>query len=305
MKKAIVTGANGFVGSALCKALSENGTEVIAVVRSNTSDIKEIEHLPNLKMVYCPLEEIKELPTMIEDNDIDAMYHLAWEGTSGPLRGDDAVQLKNIQHTCDAVRACADMKCSRFVFASSIMEYEIKATMETDRVPGINTLYCSAKLSADYFARTIAGTLGVEYLRAVISNAYGPLEKSARLINSTIRKLLKNEHCSFSAGEQMYDFIYITDAAKSFVAIGEKGISNRTYYIGSQNPKPLKEFLLELRDQIDPEIELGLGELPFNGISLGYDEFNISAIKNDTGFVPEITFDEGVRKTAEWIRESG
>ncbi len=305
MKKALVTGANGFVGSALCRELSDKGTQVIAVVRNDKSDIRDIEKLQNLRIIYCGLEEIDKLPKMIEDRDINAMYHFAWEGTSGPLRGDDGVQLSNIQHACDAVRACAEMKCPRFVFASSIMEYEIQAAMETDSIPNINTLYSSAKLSADFFARTIAGKLGVEYIRAVISNTYGPREKSARLVNTTIRKLLKNEHCSFSAGEQMYDFIYITDAAGAFVAIGEKGLSNRTYYIGSQSPRPLKEFLLELRNQIDPDIKLGLGEMTFNGISLTYDEFDINAVKSDTGFVPEITFAEGIRRTTDWIRENG
>lgn len=305
MKKALITGANGFVGSALCKELSDRGTQVIAVVRNDKSDIGDIKKLSNLRIIYCRLEEISRLSQVVEDRDIDVMFHFAWEGTSGPLRGDDAIQLSNIRYTCDAVRACAEIRCPRFVFASSIMEYEIQAMMETDSLPNINTLYSSAKLSADYFARTIAGKFGVEYLRAVISNAYGPLEKSARFVNTTIRKLLKNEHCSFSTGEQMYDFIYITDAAKSFVAIGEKGVSNRTYYIGSQNPRPLKKFIIELRDQIDPNIELGLGELQFNGISLGYDEFDINAIKADTGFEPEVTFAEGIRKTVEWIRENG
>ena len=153
-------------------------------------------------------------------------------------------------------------------------------------------------------ARTIAGSLGVDYIRAVISNIYGPGELSPRLVNTSIRKLLNGEHCAFSAGEQTYDFIYIDDAAKTFVAIGEKGIANRTYYIGSQNPKPLKEFLCELRDQIDPNIEIGLGEIPFNGVSLTYNEFNVHAVKEDTGFVPTVSFAEGIQNTVKWIKEN-
>ncbi|MBO6071029.1 MAG: NAD(P)-dependent oxidoreductase, partial [Succinivibrionaceae bacterium] len=199
----------------------------------------------------------------------------------------------------------SDMGCKRFVFASSIMEYEIEATMATDVTPGLNTLYCSAKVAADYMARTIAGSLGVDYIRAVISNIYGPGELSPRLVNTSIRKMLKGEYCAFSAGEQLYDFIYVTDAAKTFVAIGVKGKSNRTYYIGSHEPKPLKEFLITLRDCVDPSIEIGLGKLPFSGVSLTYKEFDIYAVKNDTGFVPRISFKEGINKTVAWIREVG
>ena len=89
------------------------------------------------------------------------------------------------------------------------MEYEIEAVMKTESTPGINTLYCSAKTAADYMAKTLAGSLGIDYIRAVISNIYGPGERSPRLINISIRKLLRGEHCAFSAGEQIYDFIYI------------------------------------------------------------------------------------------------
>ena len=304
MKKAIVTGANGFIGTALCRELSNQGISVIAVVRNEEENISNIENLKGLRVVYSDLSEFKNLNEKISDRDIDVLYHLAWVGSAGPLRGSADVQFNNIKYTCDTVKACSKMNCKRFVFASSIMEYEIEAVMATDATPGINTLYSSAKVSADYMARTIAGSLGVDYIRAVISNIYGPGELSPRLVNTSIRKLLNGEHCAFSAGEQTYDFIYIDDAAKTFVAIGEKGIANRTYYIGSQNPKPLKEFLCELRDQIDPNIEIGLGEIPFNGVSLTYNEFNVHAVKEDTGFVPTVSFAEGIQNTIEWIKEN-
>ena len=305
MKKAIVTGANGFVGTAVCRELAGRGVEVIAVVRHPEEVIRGIESVPGIRIVYADLSDFRRLAEVIPDRDIDALYHFAWVGSAGPLRGDADVQMRNVQYTCDTVKACAEMGCGRFVFASSIMEYEIEATMATDATPGINTLYCSAKVAADYMARTLAGSLGVDYIRAVISNIYGPGEMSPRLVNTSIRKMLRGEHCAFSAGEQMYDFIYITDAAKTFAAIGEKGIRNRTYYIGSPEPKPLKEFLLAMRDCVDPGVEIGLGELPFSGVSLTYREFDIHAVEKDTGFVPEVSFEEGIRRTAEWIREEG
>ena len=304
MKKVIVTGANGFIGTALCRELFNQVISVIAVVRNEEENISNIENLKGLRVVYSDLSDFKKLHKKISDRDVDVLYHLAWVGSAGSLRGNSEVQFNNIRYTCDTVEACSKMNCKRFVFASSIMEYEIEALMATDATPGINTLYSSAKVSADYMARTIAGSLEVDYIRAVISNIYGPGELSPRLVNTSIRKLLKGEHCAFSAGEQTYDFIYIDDAAKTFVAIGEKGVTNRTYYIGSQNPKPLKDFLCELRDQVDPNIEIGLGEIPFNGVSLTYDEFNVYAVKEDTGFVPTVSFAEGIKSTIKWIKEN-
>ncbi len=302
MKKVIVTGANGFVGTTVCRELVSGGIEVIAIIRNEEENVSEIDNLTGLRIVYADLSNFRNLAHLIPDRDIDALYHFAWVGSAGPLRGDADVQMRNIQYACDTVRACADMKCKRFVFASSIMEYEIEATMATETTPRINTLYCSAKVAADYMARTIAGSLGIDYIRAVISNIYGPGELSPRLINTSLRKMLNGEHCVFSAGEQMYDFIYRDDAAKAFVAIGDKGVSNKTYYIGSLNPRPLKEFLIDMRDCVDPEIKIGLGEIPFNGVTLTYREFDIYAVKNDTGFEPLVSFKEGINNTINWLR---
>lgn len=303
MKKAIVTGANGFVGTALCKELTDRKIQVIAVVRNEEENIDNIVNLPGLRIIYCDLSDFGKLGQIIEDRNVDVFYHLAWVGTAGSLRGDCNVQMNNIRYTCDTVRACADLQCGRFVFASSIMEYEIEALMKSDSTPGINTLYCSAKVAADYMARTIAGSVGINYIRGVISNIYGPGEQSPRLINTSLRKLMSGERCAFSAGEQIYDFIYVTDAAKTFVAIGESGMANRTYYIGSLSPRPLKEFLLEMRDQVDPKIEIGLGDLSFDGVSLSYQEFDIEAVKKDTGYIPEVDFATGIRRTIAWLQK--
>jgi UDP-glucose 4-epimerase len=305
VKKAIVSGANGFIGTALCRELSEHGTETIAIVRNENENYDSIAGLENVRIVFSDLAQFKDLDQVIPDRDADVFYHLAWIGSAGDLRGNTDIQLDNVRYACETLQMCKRIGCGRFVFASSIMEYEIMALMDTDETPGINTLYSSAKLSADFMLRTLAGHYGTDYIRAVISNIYGPGEKSPRLISTSLRKMLNHEHCSFSAGEQLYDFVYITDAVRMFRAIGEKGLTNRTYYIGSLNPRPLKEFLLEMRDQADPEAEPGLGEIPFTGVSLTYREFDVTAVKNDTGVIPEISFREGIKRTLEWMKECG
>ena len=60
-----------------------------------------------------------------------------------------------------------------------------------------------------------------------------------------------------------------------------------------------------MRDCVDPEIEIGLGELPFNGVSLTYEEFDIYAVKNDTGFTPKVSFEDGIKNTVAWIKAVG
>ena len=304
MKKAVITGANGFLGSALCRELSAQGVAITAVVRSKDSDVSRIINLKNLQIVFADMSEMKNLDRIIRDRDADVFYHFAWEGSCGPLRGDYAVQLDNVKYTCDAAVSCKKIGCSRFVSASSIMAYEAAAMMQTEQNPPLPMLYSAANLCAGYMARTAAAAAGADYIHVVISNVYGPGETNQRLVNESLRKMLNGEHCSFSSGEQLYDFIYIDDAAKELAAVGDRGHANRTYYIGSLKPRPLKDFLKEINIQAGRNPADGLGELTFEGVSLAYSEFDIEAVKKDTGIVPEISFAEGIRRTIAWIREN-
>ncbi|MBQ1409792.1 MAG: NAD(P)-dependent oxidoreductase [Oscillospiraceae bacterium] len=304
MKKAVITGANGFVGRHVAKAAADSGYYVYAVIREGTDPIDKLLRNERIMIVRCDMDHYASLPEMIRDQ-IDVFFHFAWDGSAGSKRGDGQCQLNNISRSCDAVEAAARLSCSRFVFAGSIMEYEIETMMQTEQAPPLSTLYCTAKKTADYMCRTIANARGLSYVCGLISNIYGPGERSPRLINTSIRKLLNGEHAAFSAGDQLYDFIYITDAAKCFVAIGEKGHNNKTYYIGSRAPKPLKEFLLALGQIVAPGVKLGLGELPFHGVSLTYQEFDVDAVYTDCGVEPEVPFREGISRTTEWIRQEG
>ena len=95
---------------------------------------------------------------------------------------------------------------------------------------------------------------------------------------------------------------YITDAINSIIAVAEKGKAFNRYYIGSGEPKPLREFLLEMRDIVDPEAELGLGDIPFKGVDISYSQFDLKKVERDTGYKNEVPFAEGIRMTAEYIR---
>lgn len=77
MKKAIVTGANGFVGRAVVKQLSEEGYKVIALVREKADRISEFVADENVEIVYCDLAEYKDLPDRICNDNYNAFFHFA------------------------------------------------------------------------------------------------------------------------------------------------------------------------------------------------------------------------------------
>lgn len=302
MRKAIVTGANGFVGSAVVKELATNGVQVYAVVRQGARHLEKLQQLSCVNLVYCDLADYNSLAEKIADKEVDVFYHFAWAGIAGEARGDEDLQLSNVKYSCKAVQACADLQCPKFIFAASIMQYEVAALKQTNKQMPKTSIYCSAKIAADFMCRALADSLGVQYVSAIISNIYGPGEMSERMINSSIRKLQAGIRADFTPGEQLYDFIYIDDAAKMLFAIAKLDMQEKDYYIGNGKPLQLKEYLKELQKVVAPEAEIGLGKLPFDGVSLSYKEFDMQSVYRDTGIKPQVPFAEGIRRTAEWLR---
>lgn len=300
MKKVLVTGANGFIGKTLVKALLEKDYKVVAL------DIRFDDELLNNANVTCVNvlnKEISSLVTEIEAGEYDCFFHLAWAGTSGPVRADYVVQLNNAKITCDYIKLCKELGCKRVVYASSINEMETYEYLQSDNIePAGGYIYGTGKLAAHLMGETVAKLNDVEFIPVIITNIYGVGEKSARMIYTSIKKLINKEHCSFTAGNQTYDFIYLTDAINSIIAVAEKGKAFNRYYIGSGEPKPLKEFLLAMRDIVDPEAQIGLGDIPFKGIDISYSQFDLKKVERDTGYVNQIPFEKGIKMTADYIR---
>lgn len=300
MKNVIVTGANGFIGKTLVKALLDKGYSVVAL------DMKFDEILEKNSNVQCVNvmgKDVSSLKNEIPSDNYSCFFHLAWMGTSGPSRADYEVQLNNVKLACDYIKLCAEIGCERVVYASSINEMETYEYLQSDNIePAGGYIYGTGKLAAHLMGETVAKINGVEFIPVIITNIYGIGEKSARMIYTSINKLLKKEHCSFTEGYQTYDFIYISDAINSIIAVAEKGKAFNRYYIGSGEPKPLREFLIEMKNIVDPEAEIGLGDIQFKGIDISYSQFELKKVEEDTGYINEISFSNGIKMTAEWMK---
>lgn len=299
MKKVIITGANGFVGSALTRELVNSGVEVVALDMEGHSDNLPISKLVN----FYPfsLDNVYNLKEKLINEKADTFYHFAWAGSAGTARADTELQLKNAQWTVDCVRLAKEIGCTRFVNAGSIMELEtIKAAFSAGNKPGMGYVYGSGKLVAHTMCKSVAADIGIDLIWAMITNAYGVGEKSPRMVNTTIQKCIRGENPQFTAGTQNYDFVYIDDVARAFRLIGEKGHPFCEYLIGSSSAKPLKEFLLEMQAAIAPDLDFIFGDIPYTGINQPLEDFDCTKTETDTGFRAKVSFAEGCRRTRDW-----
>lgn len=302
MKKAIITGADGFIGRNLVQELLKNNYEVYAVVRKKSLAEQKIKDNNRLHFIECDMNHYEKLLKYTELKNIPVIFHFAWAGVSDKYSMDYITQLNNVKCACDLQNVASQLGIKRIVFADSIMEYEhLKAIEEGFYQVSMRNTYHVAKIAARNLIQLRVANMNMEFIPVVISNIYGIGENSPRFINTTIRNLLHRKHMSFTSGEQMYDFIYISDAIRAIRLAGERGKNNKLYYIGNAEQRSLKSFLLEMRDVIAPDMELGIGEVKLQGVSLTYDEINTRGIFEDFDFKPQYTFAQGIQLTAQWI----
>lgn len=304
MKKAIVTGANGFVGAAVVGELLSHGVEVLAVVRSQGSSYQNISHLKGVRIIFCALSEITTLETLISDRDIDVFYHLAWDGVSGRARADSKLQLNNVQYAVDCVDVAQKLGCHRFVGAGTLAELDCQSYTPTPgATPNAVSHYATAKITAHYMTKTQCNHRGIQHIWAYISNTYGMGDRSLNFINFAVKSCLTNPNPGFSPATQNYDFVHVSDTVQGLFLLGDRGQNNHPYYIGSGAPGRLKEFILQIRDAVHPDLPIQFGAVPFHGVFHNLDVFDCTTLMEDTGYTPSMSFPQGLDATIPWLTE--
>lgn len=303
MDTVLLTGASGFVGINLCRVLHAKGIKTYAVFRREGSYNDELRTMNNVIPVFCDLNKITELSERIHCNSIDTVFHLAWAGVSGNTRGDYERQLSNIDYTLRLLSVIKELGCKRFVGVGSTAEIDAYNAAVTDGVcPNLVSMYGISKMATHFMTKVICNELGMEHIWGIIGNVYGVGDKSNNFINFATKLIMSEDEAKFTLGEQNYDFVYITDVAQALFYLGENGYDKCSYYIGSGQPRKLKDYIVSIRDYVNPRKKLELGAIPFNGVSADIKSFSIDKLMVDTGFTPEVPFESGIKKTVNWLR---
>ncbi|MCX5848691.1 MAG: NAD(P)-dependent oxidoreductase, partial [Deltaproteobacteria bacterium] len=288
MKRILLTGATGMIGTAILNECAVRGIEAVAVVRRDSNRKKIIPDSKCIKVVECGLEEIEKLPSISGDG-FDAFYHLSWANTDKSGRNDAIKQNLNIEYTLQAVMAAKKTGCSIFVGAGSQAEYgRGSKPISEDFPPAPETAYGATKLSAGKLSADLCSQFGIKHIWTRIFSVYGPNDSLATMIMYCIGKLLKKEKPLLTKCDHIWDYLYCSDGARALLLAGEKGKDGSVYNISSGICRPLIEYVKMLRNAINPGLELGIGEIEYGRDQVMHLCADISKIKKDTGFKPAV-----------------
>lgn len=303
IKTAVITGPTGVVGPALCETLLAAGCTVYAVCRPGSVRVAALPEHERMHRLDCDLTEMGRLPGLVPGG-ADAFFHLAWAFTSGPRKADMLYQIPNIQMAIEAIRAAAKMGCKVFVGGGSQAEYGcVNAPLRPDTPAFPVTAYGMAKLCAGQMCRLEAKNLGIDCVWPRMLSVYGPNDSKTIMITTVAHKLLLGEEPALTKGEQIWDFLYASDAGEALYRISRYGRDGMVYPVGSGLARPLKEYVVEMRDAIDPSLPLGFGQIPYKENEVMFLQADTTALREDTGFEPKVPFEEGIRQAIQWVKK--
>ena len=128
------------------------------------------------------------------------------------------------------------------------------------------------------------------------------IDKESTMVMTALRQFMNGEETAFTPGEQQWDYLYSKDAGKAFYLIGEKGKNGSVYCVGSGQSRRLKEYILKIRDIAAPSAEPGIGKKPYPVQPVMRLCADISNLTDDTGFVPEYEFSEGISEMVHYLK---
>ena len=301
MKTAVITGATGAIGRALISVCIQAGYEVLAVVHrtsTRTAELKKIEHC---QVLYLDLSEydnaLEEMKKQnITPESCELFFHLAWMAPFGKDRENLPLQLENVKASLAAVRFAKALGCSTFVGAGSQAEYgRVKGKLSPDTPTFPETGYGVAKLCAGQMTRLACNQTGLKHIWTRILSVYGPHDGKNSLISIAIDDMIHNRETSFTACDQIWDYIYSEDAARAMLLVALQGEHGRVYVIGSGEAHPLKDYIQIIADIYGYEKKIGFGKRPYNDKQVMYLQADITRLRT-LGFVPQVSFEEGIKQ---------
>ena len=296
--KAIVTGAAGFIGTWLTKELINNNYDVTIVVRDERS-LQRDGVFSRCTVIFKDLNYLTERDFNLYE-DYDVFFNLAWEGVAQEQKNNLDLQTKNIHISIHMMDVCKQLGCKLFISTGTVAEYALTTDiMDLNSKQSPNDMYGASKVAVHYFLNVRARQLDQPFIWCVIPSTFGEGRKTNNIITYTIKTLLKSEKPQYGNLTQMWDFLYVSEVARALRLIGEKGHAGKVYGIGSGEYRQLRDYVNVIRDLINPNLPLGIGEIPEYSERTFSSCVNIYDLIKDTGFKPMVSFEDGIIKTIE------
>lgn len=327
MKKILITGGAGFIGSHVVRRFVNTYPEYKIInldkltYAGNLANLKDIEEKPNYEFVKGDIVDAAFIDQLFADYDFDGVIHLAAEShVDRSILSPLEFVMTNVVGTVNLLNTAkkywiGNYENQRFYYVSTDEVYgalgeEGMFTEETSYDP--HSPYSASKASSDHFVRAYQDTYGLNTVISNCSNNYGSYHFPEKLIPLAINNIKNNKPVPiYGKGENVRDWLWVEDHARAIDLIYHKAKSATTYNIGGHNEWKNIDLIRLLCKIMDRKLGREEGEseklLTFVTDRAGHDlryAIDSSKLQNELGWKPSLQFEEGLEKTVDWYLDN-
>ena len=326
--KVLVTGAAGFIGFYLSKALIERGDEVVGIDNLNDyydvqlkndrlAIITEHENSQNFKFIKLALEDRNGIENLFNNYEFDVVVNLAAQaGVRYSIDNPHAYVDSNLVGFINLLEGCRHSKIKHFVYASSSSVYGMNTKQPfstSDRVDNPISLYAATKKSNELIAHTYSHLYDIPTTGLRFFTVYGPMGRPDMAYFKFTKSIFDGKEIDvYNNGNMKRDFTYIDDIVEGVVRVMEKVPKNiksdttnasapyKIYNIGNNKPVSLREFITAIEDAceikaIEKLMPMQAGDVPITFA-------DVDEMVDEIGFKPSTSIDVGIRKFVNWYK---
>ncbi|MDO6728368.1 dTDP-glucose 4,6-dehydratase [Cognatishimia sp. 1_MG-2023] len=323
--KILVTGGAGFIGSAVVRQAVARGDQVVNVdaltYAACLDNVASVADHPNYAFEQVDIRNRAQLDTVFAKHQPDAVMHLAAEShVDRSIDGPSDFIETNITGTFNMLESAraywvqqGKPETFRFhhistdeVYGSLPTDPSVQFTEDTSYDP--RSPYSASKAASDHLVRAWAETYGLPVVLTNCSNNYGPYHFPEKLIPVVILNALAGKALPiYGDGSNVRDWLYVEDHADALLLVVKKGVLGRSYNIGGENERSnleLVQTICRILDELRPRASGNYTDLiTFVRDRPGHDAryaIDPTRIRDELGWRPSVTVEEGLRKTVEW-----
>ncbi|MBW7914062.1 MAG: dTDP-glucose 4,6-dehydratase [Taibaiella sp.] len=322
-KTLLITGGAGFIGSHVVRLFVNKYPEYHIVnldaltYAGNLENLKDIENAPNYTFIKADITDAEAMNSLFQQYKFDGVIHLAAEShVDRSITDPNAFINTNVMGTANLLNAARELWKGNY---DSKLFYHVS----TDEVYGSlgdtgfflettpydpQSPYSASKAASDHIVRAYGNTYGLPFVITNCSNNYGQNQFPEKLIPLFINNIRNNKPLPvYGDGKYTRDWLYVVDHARAIDTVYHNGKQGETYNIGGFNEWQNIELIKLLCEQMDKKLGRAEGEsaklITYVKDRPGHDRryaIDATKIKNELGWEPSVTFEEGLSITIDW-----